>query len=445
MLTAAEMRAAEQACGVPLGDLMEQSGAALAEAAWRFGGGRPVLVLCGPGNNGGDGYVAARLLAGMGLDVRVATLGAPATALAKAARARWTGGAVALGEATAAPVMIDALFGTGLSRRIDGDTGTLLWTLYAQTDLIIAADLPSGVGTDDGSDLGAIPADVTVALGALKPAHLLQPAAARCGHILIADTGIDREVVGSLGINSRPMLAAPAAADHKYTRGMVAVVAGDMAGAATLGVTAAARCAGYTVLVGKGDAPASVVRRGVGAVLADPKLGAMLIGPGLADSPANREKLGAALASTVPLVLDAGALALVTAGGLQRAAATILTPHAGEFDRLFGRGSGSKVDRVQQAASASGATVVFKGSDTVIASPDGRVTLCPPASPWLASAGTGDVLAGIMAAMLARGRDAHDAACAAVWLHGEAARRAGPGLIADDLAVHLPAALAACT
>ena len=390
-----------------------------------------MLVLCGPGNNGGDGYVAARLLAARGVSVHVAASLPPATELAKQAFARWGGQAEVLQQAHPAPVMIDALYGTGLSRALDRDPGAALRMLSAHADLILAADLPSGLSADDGADLGAIAADITIALGAAKPAHLLQPAAARCGRILIADIGVS--VRSAIDVLERPVLIPPGPEDHKYTRGMVAVVGGGMAGAASLGAGAAARLAGYTVLCGEGDAPSSVVRRGFAATLADPRLDALLIGPGMRDTSENRAMLDAALASPVALVLDAGALALVTPVRLKRNGPTIVTPHAGEFDRMFGASTASKIDRARDAAVRSGATVVFKGSATVIASPDGRVTLSPAASPWLASAGTGDVLAGIVVAMLARGLNAHDAACAGVWLHGEAARLAGPGLIADDL------------
>jgi ADP-dependent NAD(P)H-hydrate dehydratase / NAD(P)H-hydrate epimerase len=442
VLTAAEMCAAELACGAPLDVLMDRAGEALAEAVWRFGSGAPVLVLCGPGNNGGDGYVAARLLRERGIDVRVVASGEPRTDLAKVARARWPGAVTTIWESEPAPVMLDAVFGTGLTRALDSELGTALWTLYALSDLIIAADVPSGVGSDDGAVLGAIPADITIALAAAKPAHLLQPAAALCGRVFVADIGCP--VSSEASVLPQPSLPAPGPEDHKYSRGMVAVVAGEMGGAATLAVTAAARCAGYTVLVGEGDAPASVIRRGFEATISDPKLGVMLIGPGLSDTAANRARLEAALASNVPLVLDAGALGLVTPQELRRTAATIVTPHAGEFDRLFDVGDIDKLTRARAAAVESGAVVVFKGSDTVIATPSGEAILAPAASPWLASAGTGDVLAGIVAAMLARGLAPMKAASAAVWLHGDAARRAGAGLIADDLAGHLPAALAAC-
>jgi len=443
VLTAAGMKAAELASGIPLSSLMERAGEALAEAAMRFGGGNPVLVLCGPGNNGGDGYVAARTLRARGVSVRVAALAPPATDLARNARAGWAGDVGPLSEATAAHVLVDALFGTGVTRALDRDVAASLHRLAGTSQFVIAADLPSGVAGDDGALLGAAAAQVTLAFGAAKPAHLLQPAAALCGQVLLDDLGMRPD--SRIAVLARPRLPPPSASDHKYTRGMVAVVAGDMAGAATLAVTAAAHLAGYTVLCGQGEAPAAVVRRGFDATLADRKLNAMLIGPGLSDTQDNRAKLAAALASPVPLVVDAGALGLTTPDQLRREASTILTPHDGEFGRLFGSADGSKVERARRAAVTSSATVIFKGADTVIASPDGRVTMAPPASPWLATAGTGDVLAGIAAAMLGRGRDPHDAACAAVWLHGEAARRVGIGFIADDLCRHIPDALSAAT
>jgi hydroxyethylthiazole kinase-like uncharacterized protein yjeF len=443
VLTAAEMKAAERACGVPLDVLMERAGTALAEAAIRFGGGNPVLVLCGPGNNGGDGYVAARLLQARGVSVTVAAFAPPTTDLARTARARWSGAVAALADATPAHVLVDALFGTGLTRPLDAAVGAILNRLAKASRLVIAADLPSGVATDDGTQLGAAPVHITLAFGALKPAHLLQPAASLCGRVLLAEIGVQPQ--SHANVLARPHLPPPTASDHKYTRGMVAVVSGDMPGAATLGVTAAAHLAGYTILCGKGDAPAAVVRRGFEATLTDAKLGALLIGPGLSHTQNNRAKIDAALGSRVPMVVDAGALGLVTPESLKRAACTILTPHEGEFVRLFGPLCGSKIDRARSAAAQSDATVVLKGPDTVIASPDGRVTLAPPASPWLATAGTGDVLAGIAVAMLGRGLEAHEAACAAVWLHGEAAWRAGVGFIADELCLYIPSALAVAT
>lgn len=448
VLNAAETRAAEEAAmaaGVSVDTLMERAGLAIAESVWRFGGGRPALVLCGPGNNGGDGYVAARILKARGLDVRIAALAPPVTDVARRAAALWDGPVEPISEAASAAIVVDALFGTGLTRPLTDDLTALLRRFRADARLVIAADVPSGVDTDSGADLGAIPADVTVALAALKPAHLLQPSAALCGHILTADIGITAKA--NCQVIARPALPPPTATDHKYTRGLVTVLSGEMAGATRLVANAAARSgAGYVVLAGDridGGVPHSVVHRDVEAALADARISAIAIGPGL-----GRGALAEALAlrvlqQDVPMVIDADALHLTHPSQLRRRhAATILTPHKGEFEALFGHLPGSKIEQAVSAAQSSGATIVFKGADTVVASPDGRVALSAQSSHWLSSAGTGDVLAGIAATMLARGLDAHDAACAAVWLHKRAAHLAGPVLIADDLCTHLPEALA---
>lgn len=442
VLTAAEMQAAELASGVPLDELMERAGQALAEAVVRFGNGQPVLVACGPGNNGGDGYVAARRLAALGVPVRVAASGDPATDLARAARSRWAGPVDTLTDAAPAPILVDALFGTGLRRTLAPELTKTLGRLVDGARFVIAADIASGVSSDDGADRGAAHADVTIAFGAAKPGHLLLPGAARCGQVLIADIGIVAS--GGVDVLARPHLRAPGPDDHKYTRGMVAVVGGAMPGAAALAVRAAAHSgAGYAVALGIARALAdAIVARPIsdlGVLLADKRLNALVIGPGLGSD--RDGALAQALASDVPLVVDGDGLTDFS----RRNAPTILTPHAGEFDRLFGKRDGSKLDRTRDAARTANATIVFKGADTVIASPDGRATLAPPGSSWLSTAGTGDVLAGIAGAMLARGLDPQDAACAAVWLHGEAARRAGPVLIADDLVAHLPAAVAMAT
>ncbi|CAN5269718.1 NAD(P)H-hydrate dehydratase [soil metagenome] len=441
VLIAAEMRAAEAGCGISLEVLMERAGFALAEAVWRFGGGQRTLVLCGPGNNGGDGYVAARLLAAWGVDVTIAASGDPKTPLAIAAHGAWDGPVGVLGSVCPAPVVVDALFGTGLTRALDPEIAGALRRLTCKAKIVIAADIPSGIGTDDGCDYGAVAANITLTFGAAKPAHLLQPGASLCGSVRITNIGIACD--SDVSVLSRPVLVRPGPADYKYTRGMVVVVGGAMQGAASLSATAAARSgAGYVVGVGiEGEMPHAIVRRSrddFEQVLADSRIGAVVIGPGLGRDLHAKAALERALASSHPLVLDGDALGPDI---VPRIAPTIMTPHAGEFARMFGSTGGSKIDRTRQAAEGSGATVVFKGADTVIASPDGRVTLCPPASAWLSTAGTGDVLAGIAGAMLARGLAPHDAACAAVWLHDEAARRAGAGMIADDLLTQLPACL----
>ena len=263
-----------------------------------------------------------------------------------------------------------------------------------------------------------------------------------CGHVEVADIGIP--VPQQVQVLTKPRFAAPGPDSHKYKRGMVGIVGGSMPGAASLAVSAASRLAGYTVMSGDADAPHAVVRRSFEQMLADKRLGAVLIGPGLGGSDAERAQLAAALAHPVPLVIDAGGLALLETAALGRPHPTILTPHEGEFVALFGALPGSKIDRASQAAATSGAVIIYKGADSVIAAPDGRIAVAPCASGWLASAGTGDVLAGITAALLSGGRDPFEAACAAVWLHGEAARLAGPALVADDLASFLPFALESC-
>lgn len=449
VLTAAETRSAEQAvmaAGVSVDTLMERAGLALARAVWRFGGGRSTLILCGPGNNGGDGYVAARLLQSWGVSVRLAALLPPATDVAKRAAAQWDGKVEDIAGVDAAPILVDAIFGTGLSRALDADLVATLKRLRAAARMVIAADVPSGVETDGGADLGAIPAHVTVALGALKPAHLLQPSASLCGHIVSADIGLAAE--STRQVIARPVLKMPSAADHKYTRGLVTILSGEMKGAARLVASAAARSgAGYVVLAGDTEAtgiPLSIVLRSPDAALADTRVSAIIIGPGLGRTGAAEASVMQALQTGKPVVLDADALHLIRPGQIARhTAPVILTPHKGEFEAMFGKLPGSKIDQALAAAMASGATVIFKGADTVVASPDGRVGLSAQSSPWLSSAGTGDVLAGIAGTMLARGLDAHEAACAAVWLHNCAAHLSGPALIADDLCQRLPEALAA--
>lgn len=443
VVTAAQMRAAEFASGIPLDVLMERAGVAVAETAWRWSSGAPMLIVCGPGNNGGDGYVAARLLAARGADVRVAASAPPATDLSRAARLRWRGPVEAIETARPAETLVDALFGTGLSRPLEPGLATSLARLRHAARLTLAVDVPSGVGSDDGADLGTAGADITLALGAAKPAHLLQPAAALCGRVVVADLGI--AIASDAAVLETPRLRPPTAADHKYTRGLVVVVAGAMRGAAALTATAAARAgAGYVILVGEpGELPRSVVvrpRADLDEVLSHPRVGAVVIGPGLGS--AAPDILARVLATRHRLVLDADAL---RPGLPIRDAPTVITPHADEFVRMFGDLAGSKLDRARAASTTSGAILVYKGSDTVIASPGGRATLTPGGRVWLSTAGTGDVLAGVVAAMLARGLDAHDAASAAVWLHLDAARRAGPGLIADDLLDQLQASLAAAT
>lgn len=438
VLSAAQMRAAELdmvARGTSLAVLMERAGAALADLVWRAAAGRPVLVLVGPGNNGGDGYVAARLLAERGAAVRVAALAPPGSELALRAAALWSGGVEAVGpELAPAPVIVDALYGTG-GRALDPALYAVAARLMQGATLVIAADLPSGISADSGTLRGpALSADITLAFGALKPAHLLEPAASHCGSVRVAMLGI--EAASGVSRLGRPPLAGPSAHDHKYSRGMVAVIGGAMVGAAELAARGALRGgAGYVVLHGSRlppSAPFAIVRRSLPAAdVWDERVGAVVIGPGLGQGEGAEAGYAAARASGKPLVIDADALPLFARK--QGDAPAVLTPHAGEFARLWPQGGASKLSATQAAATHFGCVILHKGADTVIAAPDGRAVIADRAPAWLATAGTGDVLAGLCGAMLARGLDPFAAACAATALHTRAARRAGPGLCADDL------------
>jgi hydroxyethylthiazole kinase-like uncharacterized protein yjeF len=456
ILTADEMRAAEAgaiAAGVPVETLMERAGTAAAEAIWRHAGPLPTLVLCGPGNNGGDGYVIARALRERGMKVRVAALGGPQGAAASAARAAWGEAIEDIGENRPAPLLVDALFGTGLKRGLDGHAASELMRLAAGARVRVAVDLPSGASTDDGQLLSQVPDyDLTITFQTLKPSHLLQPAARHMGQVAICDIGV--EELSRLHQIGRPAVASPGPDDHKYSRGYVAIISGEMPGASALTAAAAAKAgAGYVRLIAEhriSGVPSAVVQSaGTMAAIEDPRVGVVACGPGLGRSQRARDILDQAIEADVPLVLDADALSLLSAEGpkaLQRAKhVPILTPHAGEFARLFGALTGSKVEQAREAARLSGAVIVFKGPDSVVADPDGRAAIGAPASPWLASAGTGDVLTGVVAAMRAQGMEPFEAGCAGVWLHSRAAALAGPGLIADDLVGQLPHALGECS
>lgn len=477
ILTAAQMRAAEDraiAGGASVESLMERAGAGVAEAVCRLAAGAPVLVLCGPGNNGGDGYVAARVLSENGVEVRVAALVEPKTDAAMAARVAW-GGAVELfpyaplEQDDISPVVVDAVFGTGLSRQLDDEVARSIDALVQCANLSVAVDLPSGVDTDTGAELNPLQLakyDLTLALGALKPAHVLQPSAGLCGAVRLLDIGLGidhiwspRENVSPDQAIARPPLFAPHAADHKYSRGMVVVIGGAMPGAAALAVQSAMRAgAGYGLLFAEPgtEMPHAVVQRDwspqalTAAIAGKPKV-VIVIGPGLGRGDEAVAKLDAAIACERPLVIDGDALHLIEERhfAIFRHRATIhdrdqrvfLTPHAGEFKALFGDWSGSKIEAARAAARQSGATVVFKGPDTVIAHPNGHTNVALGGSPWLSTAGTGDVLAGILGATLFSAP--FGAAEAAVWMHSEAARRLGGAFIADDLARALSAVRAA--
>ncbi len=448
ILTAEKMRAAEQAAidgGTSVEQLMERAGAALAEAAYRFAGPMPALVLCGPGNNGGDGFVAARHLAERGVAVRIAATGEPKSDAAKWARGKWSGEVDTLSESTApAPLVIDCLFGTGLKRGLEGDVFKQLSSLCGDAVAKVACDVPSGVESDSGAELTGVPAfDMTVTFGALKPAHLLYPAMNKCGRVVLGDIGI--AAGGEWHEIAPPRLPALDPGGHKYDRGLVHALAGKMPGAIALAAKAAAKAGAGYVRVSTSRSidglPSSIVQTDT-AEVNDDRIGCLLVGPGMGDIP---QVLTLALTSKAPKLLDADAVSHLGEPERLKGQDAIITPHEGEFRRLFGEIDGNKAERALEAARRSGAVVVYKGPDTLVASPDGRLGFRPPAPAWLASAGTGDVLAGIIAAMRARGLPAFEAACAGVWLHGRAAAIAGPEMIADDLAEAIPDALRQCT
>lgn len=469
ILTAAAMRAAERravAAGTSIATLMENAGARVAETTYRLSSGASILIVCGRGNNGGDGYVAARVLKANGANVRVASIGQPTSDEASRARALWDGPEVPLFEAVGSPVLVDALFGTGLSRPIAQPIGDRLSHLIAAAQLSIAVDLPSGLHCDTGETLSESRiscVDVTLALGAVKPVHVLARSSGLCGSVKLVDIGVALPADWDTCVIARPSLGAPTMESSKYTRGMVVVIGGAMPGAAALAAEAVLRSgAGYSLLLTDeppAHMPHAVVRRPWSvAGLNDPRIGAIVVGPGLGRDVAARKKLRAALATDRPLVIDGDALHLLKGHSLkERAAPTILTPHGGEFRALFGDWSGSKIDAARDAAERIGAVVVFKGADTIIADTNGRIIVAPHGPGWLSTAGTGDVLAGAIGAMLttanirridnpasrrAFGERESAGVAAAVWLHAEAARRLGGAFIADDLARALSAARA---
>jgi hydroxyethylthiazole kinase-like uncharacterized protein yjeF len=445
ILAAERMHAAEQAAvdgGASVEDLMERAGAALAEAVYRFAGAMPTLILAGPGNNGGDGYVAARHLAQRGLKVRVAALAEPKSDAAKWARSQWSGEVEELSDGMAsAPLVVDAIFGTGLKNGLEDVVAKRLSRLCDAAVVKAACDLPSGVDGDSGAELSSVPRfDLTVTFGSLKPAHRLHPAMHKCGRVVLADIGIAGD--GTWHEIAQPQLPPLDPGGHKYDRGLVHALAGTMPGAIALAAKAAAYAGAGYVRVSTSRTieglPSAIVQTDT-APVNDERIGCLLVGPGLGDLP---QVLTLALTSTAPKVLDADAITHLGEPARLDGQDAIITPHEGEFRKLFGDLPGTKPERAVEAARMCGAVVVYKGPDTLVASPDGRLGFSPPAPAWLASAGTGDVLAGVIAAMRARGLPAFEAACAGVWLHGRAAEIAGPQMIADDLAAAIPHALA---
>ena len=507
LLTTSEMGEADRLAvetGVPSLGLMERAGKAIAEAAidMTWGPDTRIAVLCGPGNNGGDGFVAARYLRDRGFDVRVFLLGDKSALKGDAAEMarRWP-----LPIRPASPdalqsmyLVIDALFGAGLSRPLDGDAAELVEAVNASGLPVLAVDVPSGLDGTSGEVRGVcIKARRTVTFFRKKPGHVLLPGRQLCGELIVADIGIPDSVLEilkpALHENALHLWAShfnwPKDGGHKYDRGHAVVVSGPalQTGAARLGARGALRIgAGLVTLVGNATATAiiatqitSIMVRSVSGAkalsefLGDVRRNAVLIGPGASVGAETAADVLAILKSSASVVLDADALTSFAESGdtgargdagmgflarngdgpaepatlfaaiKARQAPVVLTPHEGEFKRLFGELQGSKVDRARTAAEQSGAVVILKGADTVIAAPDGRAAINSNAPPWLATAGSGDVLGGIVTGLSAQHMPPFEAASAAVWLHGAAANEFGIGLIAEDLPDVLPEILQA--
>jgi hydroxyethylthiazole kinase-like uncharacterized protein yjeF len=461
--------------------LMLTAGRAVAAAAMDLVEEGPILIIAGSGNNGGDGLIAASELVAQGREVAVILLGEREALTGDAALAarEWTRPVLPFTpQALGSPALIiDALFGAGLNRPVKGDAVAVIEAINASGVPVLSVDLPSGVNGSTGAVMGvAVRATETVTFFRRKPGHLLLPGRLYCGKLRVVDIGIDADVLDEIRPKAfenvpdlwRGSFPVPRVDGHKYGRGHAVVVSGPITttGAARLAARGALRGgAGLVTVASPKDAlavnagalTAIMVREVDGAsafsaMIANPRFNACVIGPGAGVGEPTRDLVLAALAAPRGVVLDADALTsfagapeelfqAIKAIGEDR---VVLTPHDGEFPRLFSDMSNkhplrSKLERVRMAAERSGAVVLLKGPDTVVASPDGRAAIAANAPPWLATAGAGDVLAGIIGAMLAQGALAFEAACIGVWMHGEAASEAGPGLIAEDLPEVLPA------
>src|SRR3984885_3896542 len=484
VLTTAEMERADRlaiAAGTPGFSLMLSAGQAVAAAAMELVAEGPIMVIAGPGNNGGDGFVAAAELAARGRDVSVILLCERDSLQGDAASAArgWKYPVLPFNpQAIGRPALIiDALFGAGLDRPVKGEPLDMIEAINANGAPVLAVDLPSGINGTTGAIMGtAVRAIETVTFFRRKPAHLLLPGRIHCGRVRVADIGIDARVLGEIQPQTfenvpqfwRKSFPVPQIDGQKYARGHAVVISGDLAatGAARLSARGALRAgAGLVTLVSPRDAlavnaaavTAVMVRATDTAIefaelLTDKRLHTCVIGPGAGVGARTRDFVLTALSAERHLVLDADALTSVADAPDRLFQAikaipdplVVLTPHEGEFPRLFSDISNknpnrSKLERVRAAAERSGAIVLLKGADTVVASPDGRATIAANAPPWLATAGAGDVLAGMIAGLLAQGVPAFEAASIGVWMHGQAAREAGPGLIAEDLPEVLPA------
>lgn len=478
VLSVAQMYRADAlaiAAGVPGVVLMENAGAGVAAAILRRFRRQPVAVLCGPGNNGGDGFVVARRLRDRGWPVRLALLGERGALKGDAAAmaARWSGDVepLATGVLDGAGLVVDAIFGAGLARAVDGSAAEMIAAVTARRLPVVAIDVPSGLDGESGTARGPVfQAALTVTFFRPKPGHVLMPGRSLCGQVEVVDIGTPATVLDAIAprtwVNEavlwRDAFPWPGEGGHKYSRGHAVVASGGLTtgGAARLSARAALRMGAGLVTVA--SPPGAVMAHAAqlnavmlasiaddaawSALLADGRKNAVLLGPGNGVTGATRGYALAALAAKKTVVLDADALTVFRERPADLFDAIrspcILTPHDGEFARLFPT-DGDKLARVRRAAELSGAVVLLKGADTAVAAPDGRAAINRSAPPTLATAGSGDVLAGLCTGLLAQGMPAFEAACAAVWLHGAAASAFGPGLIAEDLPDRIPDALRA--
>ena len=459
------------AAGISGRDLMQSAGNTVVREILRRWSVRAVTVLCGPGNNGGDGFVIACALAQAGWPVRVGLLGVreqlPSDALHHSEQ--WSGAIEALTPALIehAELVVDALFGAGLSRHLSQEVQDILAVVALRNLPIIAVDVPSGVMGDTGESLGATAANCTVTFFRKKPGHLIQPGRSLCGDLVVTDIGTPGTVLDSLAIDiwendsslwlsDLPRLNTQ---DNKYSRGHALLYGGyPMTGAARLAARAAARCGAGLTTIAVPTTAFPIYAATLTSIMViplvqtedftqlvnDPRYKAGLIGPGAGVNETTRAATLALLSTRKPAVLDADALSVFASDPATLFQAImgpcVMTPHEGEFSRIFAV-RGDKLTRALAAALRSGAVIVLKGSDTTIASPDGRAIINSNAPPSLATAGAGDVLAGIVLGLLAQGMDAFQAAAAAVWLHSAAARDFGEGLLAEDLPDQLPSVL----
>jgi hydroxyethylthiazole kinase-like uncharacterized protein yjeF len=469
ILTVAETARADKAAiaaGTPGGVLMERAGAAVADAVCARFRAQPTIVACGPGNNGGDGYVVARVLKSRGWPVEVRALAEPASGDAKAARALWDGAVAPLDGDFGGGLVVDALFGAGLTRPLEGPAALAAQRMAQASERVIAVDLPSGVAGDTGKPLGpSASAGLTVTFHSKKPAHVLEPGRSRCGEVVVADIGLGTTASKLMENGPELWLARfpwPDAASHKHARGRLIVVSGEAwnTGAARLASRGALRIgAGLVTIFSPPDALQPNAAH-LEAIMLRPfetdleleqgaaHVDAAVIGPAAGVTEGTLLNVLALARTGAALVLDADAISVFRDDPEELFSLLdrddVLTPHPGEFERIFPGllgGAPERITAARRAAERAGAVVLLKGSDTVIAAPDGRAAVNVNGSPWLATAGSGDVLAGFIGGLVAQGMDSFEAACAGAWIHAECADLHGPGLISEDLPGLAPAVL----